>query len=219
VKPSEIPQLLAEISLADPRVRRTDHIELRAQIAMWAGILADVPYDAAVRYAHEHYTKSTWPILPADIATRWGADVRDRLTRHTGTFEPLQHPELDPDDEAGYRAALAAERRAVATGHQPPNELKAITAGPAAAEVQARLDQMGTYMPSAIRETLAAFRPDAVERERLIRSGLADPRSVACPWDACRAPQGQRCRTRGRDRSDYHPARVEAAHNAARSAA
>lgn len=219
MEPEQIPQLLAEIALADPRVRRENPIERRAQVLMWAGILADVPYDDAVRYAHEHYTKSTFPILPADIATRWTADVHDRLTRHTGTFEPTAHPWLDPDDEAGYRAALAAERHAVATGQQPPNELRAITAGPAAAEVQARLDAMGTYMPQSVKETLAAFRPEAVERERLIRSGLADPRSVACPWDACHAPSGQRCRTNGRDRRDYHPARIEAAQNATRSAA
>lgn len=212
MKPSEVPQLLAQIALADNRVRREDPIELRAQISMWAGILADVPYDAAVRYAHEHYTKSTWPILPADIATRWTAAVAERLGRHIGTFEPTVHPELHPDDEAGYRAALAAERRAVAVGAQPPNELRAITAGPAAAEVQARLDRMGTYMPASVKETLAELRPDAVERERLIRSGLSDPRSVTCPWEACRARQGQRCQTNGRDRRDYHPARVEAAH-------
>jgi hypothetical protein len=211
MEPELIPQLLAEIALADPRVRREDKIERRAQVFMWAGILADVPYDAAVRYAHEHYTRSTFPILPADIATRWTAAVADRLGRHIGTFEPTAHPELHPDDEAGYRAALAAERHAVATGQQPPNELRVITAGPAAAEVQARLDRMGTYMPASVKETLAALRPEAVERERLVRSGLADPRSVTCPWDACHAPKGQRCRTNGRDRREYHPARISAA--------
>ncbi|MFB7866970.1 hypothetical protein [Streptomyces sp. NPDC056069] len=219
MEPELIPQLIAQIALADGRVRREDKIERRAQAHMWAGILADVPYEYALQAAHAHYSKSTWPIMPADIASRWAADVRDRLTRHTGTFEPTAHPELDPDDEAGYRAALAAERHAVATGLQPPNELRAITAGPAAAEVQARLDQMGTYMPPAVKEELEKFRPDAVERERLIRSGLTDPRSVACPWNACHAPQGQRCRTNGKDRRDYHPARVEAAHAATRSAA
>jgi hypothetical protein len=70
---------------------------------------------------------------------------------------------------------------------------------------------MGTYMPPSVKETLAALRPEAVERERLVRSGLADPRSVACPWDACHAPQGQRCRTNGRDRREYHPGRIQAA--------
>lgn len=211
MKPSEVPQLLAEIALADPRVRRTDHIELRAQIAMWAGILTNVPYDAAVRYAHEHYTKSTWPILPADIATRWTTAVADRLGRHIGTFEPLAHPELHPDDEAGYRAALTAERHAVATGQQPPNEMKALTAGPAAADVQARLDRMGTYMPASVKDTLAELRPAAVERERLIRSGLGDPLGIACPWDACRAQKGHRCRTGRHERREPHPARTAAA--------
>lgn len=217
--PAQIPELIARIALADPRVQRQDEVEQTAQIDMWAGILADVPYEYALQAAHAHYSKSTWPIMPADIASRWAAAVHDRLTRHTGTFEPTAHPWLDPDDEAGYRAALAAERHAVATGQQPPNELRAITAGPAAAEVQARLDAMGTYMPPSVKETLAALRPEAVERERLIRSGLADPRSVACPWDACHAPSGQRCRTNGRDRREYHPARIEAAQNATRSAA
>lgn len=217
--PAQIPELIARIALADPRVRREDPVEQTAQIDMWAGILADVPYEYALQAAHAHYAKSTWPILPADIATRWSTAVADRLGRHVGTFEPTAHPELHPDDEAGYRRALAAERHAVATGQQPPNELKAITAGPAAAEVEERLARMGTYMPTAVKDLMASFRPEAVERERLIRSGLADPRSVACPWGACRASQGRRCQTNGRDRREYHPARIEAAQNATRSAA
>ncbi|TXS23109.1 hypothetical protein EAO70_04890 [Streptomyces sp. adm13(2018)] len=210
--PAQVPELIARIALADPRVRREDPVEQTAQIDMWAGILADVPYDYAMQAAHAHYSKSTWPILPADIANRWMTDVRDRLDRHA-SFEPNHHPELDPDAETGdaFVAALKAERHAVATGQQPPNEVRAIMAGPADPAVQARLDAEGTYMPPSVKETLAALRPEAVERERLIRSGLADPRSVTCPWDACRAPQGQRCRTNGRDRREYHPARISAA--------
>lgn len=225
MKPSEVPQLLAEIALADHRVRRTDPIELRAQIAMWAGILADVPYAAAVRYAHQHYTESTWPILPANIATRWGADVADRMNRHVGTFEPTAHPELDPDDEAGYRAALAAERRAVATGAQPPNELRAITAGPAAAEVEERLAKLGTYMPPHVSDQLTAYRPVRAERERLARENQPDPLSVPCGW--CKAPTEEPCRdmrTNPKDgavrrarRTSPHPSRIDDA--AARSAA
>ncbi|MFE1550604.1 hypothetical protein [Streptomyces sp. NPDC058718] len=217
--PDQIPQLLKQVSYADPRVLPDDEQEVLGMAALWAAVLTDVPAQFAMQAVALHYASSPFPIKPSDISTRWCAVVRDRMTRHTGTFEPLQHPELHPDDEAGYRAALAAERRAVAIGAQPPNELRAITAGPAAAEVQARLDRMGTYMPASVKETLAALRPEAVERERLIRSGLADPRSVACPWGACRAPQGQRCRTNGRDRRDYHPARIEAAQSAERAAA
>ncbi|WP_236241133.1 hypothetical protein [Streptomyces sp. CC228A] len=202
MNPSEVPQLLAQIALADPRVRRTDHIELRAQIHMWAGILADVPYDAAIRYAQQHYERATYPILPADIATRWHADVRDRLTRHTGTFEPLKHPQLDPDDEAGYRRALAAERHAVATGMQQPDTTRAITAGPAAAEVTRRLEQLGAYMPQHVRDALTP------------RTSEQPPsptwRAVPCPY--CRAEPRRPCTTAtGRRLTHPHPSRIDTA--------
>jgi len=217
--PAQVPELIARIALADPRVRREDPVEQTAQIDMWAGILADVPYEYALQAAHAHYAKSTWPILPADIASRWAADVADRLGRHVGTFEPTAHPELHPDDEAGYRAALAAERRAVATGQQPPVELKAITAGPAAAEVQARLDAMGTYMPAAVKDALAVHRPVRAERERLAAEGQPDPLSVSCGW--CKASVDEPCcdmRTNPKDssvraarRRTPHPSRMDAA--------
>ncbi|MEE1774480.1 cell surface glycoprotein [Streptomyces sp. JV185] len=219
MKPSEVPQLLAQIALADPRVRREDEFELRAQIAMWAGILAEVPYDYAITAAHQHYAKSTWPILPADIATRWAATVRDRMDKHTGTFEPVAHPELDPDDIPGFQAALRSDREAVVLGHTEPTELKAITAGLAAYEADARWATLGSYVPIHVRDALAEQRPERAERERLLRTGQPDPLSVQCPWDACRAPAGQRCNTRGRTRHDPHPARIDAARAARETAA
>ncbi|NNJ04176.1 hypothetical protein HHX38_08515 [Streptomyces sp. PKU-MA01144] len=219
MNPSEVPQLLAEIALADPRVRRTDPIELRAQIAMWAGILTNVPYPYAVHAAQQHYARSSWPILPADIATRWAADVRDRMDRHTGTFEPTEHPELHPDDIAGYQTALRAERHAVATGTQPPNELRALTAGPAASEVADRLAALGSYVPEHVRDVLAEQRPVRTARERLARAGLPDPLNVPCNW--CGAPTNQPCRDnrtnpsggarRTRPRTKPHPSRTDAA--------
>lgn len=214
MEPELIPQLIAEIALADPRIRRTDEMEQVAQIGMWAGILADVPYDYAITAAHQHYAKSTWPILPADIATRWSATVRDRMDKHTGTFEPVAHPELDPDDIPGFQAALRSDREAVILGHAEPTELKAITAGPAAYEADARWATLGSYIPLHVRDALAEQQPDRAERERLLRSGHADPLSVQCPWDACRAPKGQRCQTRGRSRTEPHPARADAARDA-----
>src|SRR5262249_6595158 len=90
----EIPQLIAQIALADPRVRREDKVERRAQIVMWAGILTDVPYDFAVQAAQQHYAQSQWPIAPGDIAGRWQAGVRDRMNRDNGTFEPNDYPDL-----------------------------------------------------------------------------------------------------------------------------
>lgn len=217
--PDQIPLLLKQVSYADPRVLPDDEREVIGMAALWAEVLKDVPADYAMQAVGAHYAVSPFPIKPSDISTRWHAQVRDRMDRHTATFEPTAHPELDPDDVPGYQRALLAERQAVIHGHAEPNTVKAITAGPAAAEVEARLASMGSYVPQHVRDLLAEHRPDAVERERLIRSGLADPRSVPCPWAACRAPQGQRCRTGGKDRRDYHPARVEAATRAAQAAA
>jgi hypothetical protein len=222
MEPERIPELIAQIALADPRVKREDKIERRAQALMWAGILADVPYDFAVHAAHQHYVISTWPILPAEIATRWQAVVRDRMNRHTGTFEPTAHPELDPDDIAGYQQALRAERHAVVMGQQPPNELKAITAGPAAADVERRMAELGTYLPPHVRDALKTYRPVAAEREQNIRAGRPDPLAVPCPVDTCRAATGRPCTrpSRGDARrrlNQPHPSRID--HAAKESAA
>ena len=220
MNPDQIPQLIAQIALADPRIRRDDPTEQRAQILMWAGILADVPYNDAIRFVHEHYATSQWPILPANIATRWQAVVRDRMTRHVGTFEPTAHPELDPDDEAGYRRALAAERQAVALGQQPPTELAAITAGPAAEEVERRLAALGTYMPPTVRDALAPYRPAAAERTTAIREGRPDALAVPCPVETCRATAKDSCTRPGKGGRRHrlanpHPSRLDAATGAA----
>lgn len=218
MNPEQIPQLLAEIALADPRVRREDPIERRAQVLMWAGILTDVPYEFAVRAAQKHYTFSTWPILPADIATRWQAIVRDRMNRDADP-EP---PGIDPDDEAAYRTQLAARRQAVAHGHTAPVDARELTTVPQ--EVQERLKQIGRYIPDHARQQLAAHRPVAAGREQLIRSGQPDPLSVPCTW--CGAAEGKPCRGRrtapGQDPESKrqggrppHPSRLDAARTAA----
>lgn len=214
MEPEQIPELIAQIALADPRVRREDPIERRAQIIMWAGILADVPYDFAIRATQRHYAKKVWPVLPADIATQWDTLVRDRMNRDADP-EP---PGVDPDDEEAYRTQLAARRRAVAHGLTAPVEARELTAAPA--EVQERLKAIGRYIPEYAREQLAPYRPVAAERERLIRAGQPDPLSVPCPW--CHAAIDQPCRGRrtspGRDpetkrsgRRAPHPSRLDAA--------
>lgn len=215
MKPAEIPQLLAQIALADPRVRREDPIEMRAQIHMWAGILADVPADFALKAAQEHYAKSTWPILPAEIATRWQTLVRERMNRDIGTFEP--RPDLDPDDVPGYLAALRQQRQAVVHGQTPPAEVRAITAGPAAAEAARRVAALGDYLTTETRQALAPYRPVAAARLEAATEGRPDPLTVACPVETCRAPAGQPCqrptRRGGRHRLQHpHPTRTESAH-------
>lgn len=218
MEPEQIPQLIAQIALADPRVRREDKTERRAQIIMWAGILTDVPYDYAVQAAQQHYATSTWPILPAEIATRWAATVRDRMNRHNGTFEPTEHPELDPDDVDAYITALRGERQAVILGHNPPAPVKAITAGPAAEEAEARLKALGSYVPRHVDELLDAHRPVKAARRAAIAAGQPDALSVSCDW--CHAQAGEPCRSRrvdprgattNRRRRSPHPSRLEAA--------
>ncbi|MEU1494322.1 hypothetical protein ABZ456_29220 [Streptomyces sp. NPDC005776] len=211
MNPDQIPQLIAQIALADPRIRRDDPTEQRAQILMWAGILADVPYEYAVTAVHQHYAKSTWPILPADVATRWAATVRDRMNRDVDPAPPV-----DPDNETAYRAALAAHRRAVATGQQPPVDHKALTSGPAAEEVERRMAALGTYMPPSVRDVLAAYRPAAAARAIAIRAGRPDALAVPCPVETCRAPAKETCTRPGKGGRRHrlanpHPSRTDAA--------
>lgn len=221
MEPEQIPQLIAQIALADPRVRRENPTERRAQTIMWAGILTGVPYDYAVQAAQEHYANSTWPILPAEIATRWAATVRDRMTRHNGTFEPTEHPGLDPDDIDGYLTALRGERQAVIFGQVEPTPARAITSGPAGEEAEARLKALGSYVPRHVDEVLDAHRPVKAARRAAIQAGEPDALSVACDW--CQAPIGQACRSRRIDPKGAttnrrsrapHPSRIEAAQGA-----
>lgn len=211
MNPDQIPQLIAQIALADARVRREDPTEQRAQILMWAGILADVPYDYAVTAAQRHYAKSTWPILPADIATQWAATVRDRMQRDVDPAPPV-----DPDNESAYRHALAAHRRAVATGQEPPVEHKALSAGPAAAEAEQRLKAFGRYIPPSVDDILAAYRPRRAARIATIREGRPDALAVPCPVETCRAAVAAPCTRLGKGQTRHrlagpHPSRVDAA--------
>jgi hypothetical protein len=218
----EIPQLIAQIALADSRVRREDKIERRAQILMWAGILADVPYDFAIQAVKEHYSQSQWPIAPGDIASRWQAGVRDRLNRDNGTFEPHDYPDLDPDDVIGYLAALRGQRTAVAQGYRPPNDVRAITAGPAADEVTTRLRTLGSYVPRQVDEALDAHRPIKAARRAALIAGEPDALAVPCDW--CDAPAGEPCRSRrinpkgaatsNKRRTTPHPSRLDEARTA-----
>lgn len=124
--PDQIPQLLKQVSYADPRLLPEDQMELAGLAALWATVLKDVPAQFAMQAVGEHYAKSPFPIKPSDISTRWHAVVTDRMRQHVGTFEPNQHPGLDPDDITGYHAALRAERDAVRTGQRPPTPSRAI---------------------------------------------------------------------------------------------
>lgn len=222
--PDQIPALLKQVSYADPRLLPADPQELLGLAALWAKVLADVPVDFALNAVGEHYATSPFPIKPSDIADRWNTKVRDRLHRDNGTFEPNDFPDLDPDDVTGYLQALRGQRQAVARGYQPPNTVKAITAGPAADEVTARLRTLGTYVPRQVDEVLDAHRPVKAARRAALMAGEPDALSVPCDW--CDAPAGEPCRSRrinpngaatsNKRRATPHPSRVDDAREAAR---
>lgn len=219
MNPEQIPQLLKQVSYADPRILPEDRQELQGLAALWAGVLADVPAEFAMWAVGQHYAESPFPIKPSDIASRWRAHVRDRMNRHTGTLEPTRYPELDPDDVAGFMHTLRAERHDVIMGRAEPTPLKAITAVPD--DVQERLDRLGRYIPDHVRTQLAAYRPQRAAREATIRQGQPDPLSVPCPW--CAAPTGHACRgrrvhpstrdpeTKRQGGRPPHPSRIDAA--------
>lgn len=201
MNPDQIPQLLKQVSYADPRVLPDDEQEVLGMAALWAGVLADVPAQYAMYAVGKHYAESPYPIKPSDISTRWRAVVRDRMTRHTDTLEPTRHPELDPDDIEGFQQTLRAERQAVIMGRAEPTPAKAITQA-VPADVQARLDAIGQYVPAAAREQLAQVWPQQRTLGAL---------SIRCPQ--CGARPGQHCTTSKTrtNRTTPHGARTNAA--------
>jgi hypothetical protein len=196
----QIPRLIAAIALADPRVQRQDRDERRAQVSMWAGILADVPYEYALEAAQRHYAQSKWPILPADIATVWRDEVRARMARHT---DPT--PDADPDNPQLWTAELRATRAAVATGQLPPAPLRELTAGTRdEREQQAASVLAGIgFVPRAVRDQVAP-RTRTVLRGQQVDGPARLPRNAAlavdCPRANCRAQRNQLCtRPSGRE--------------------
>ncbi|MEU8950923.1 cell surface glycoprotein [Streptomyces sp. NPDC048489] len=214
--PREVAALLAYVVRLDPRMSLDDPAAAAERLAQWSDLLSDVPATAqgwdAARIARDYIARNPYRIQPSDVSRPWHTHKADQLGRHVGTFEPTAHPHLDPDDVEGYRRALAAERLAVATGQQAPATHRAITAGPAAAEVERRLAELGTYMPRTVKEALADYRPRRAEREQLATAGRIDPLNVRCPHEHCRAPKGEPCRNRHRQaRTKPHPSRLDAA--------
>lgn len=214
--PREVAALLAYVVRLDPRMSLDDPAAAAERLAQWCDLLSDVPATAhgwdAARTARDYIARNPYRIQPSDVSRPWHTHKADVMSRHVGTFEPTAHPHLDPDDVEGYRRALAAERHAIAIGQQAPTTHRAITAGPAAAEVERRLAQLGTYMPRTVAQALATYRPRRAQREELATTGRPDPLDVPCPHEHCRAPKGDPCRNRHRQaRPKPHPSRLDAA--------
>ncbi|MGW2292857.1 zinc finger domain-containing protein, partial [Streptomyces phaeochromogenes] len=139
----------------------------------------------------------------------WHTHKADMIGRHVGTFEPTAHPEVDPDDEAGYRRALAADRLAIATGQHAPSTHRALLAAPES-ESARRLAALGSYVPRTVAAVLADHRPRRAAREQAAAENLPDALDVPCPYEHCLAPAGDPCRNARRQaRTKPHPSRLD----------
>jgi hypothetical protein len=192
----EVPELLKQISYADPRILREDPAEQRGQVAMWASVLKDVPLQFAMDAIGEHYAQSPFPVLPADIAAKWKAETRRRLERHIE-----QPPHADPEDELAYRRQLHAQRKDVATGRARIHDVKELTDG--FAKMPEHRER--PYLPDHIRRQFADALTGWGERKF-----LHPEMAVDCPY--CKARVGKPCRTptRHRELQDTHPSRKDA---------
>lgn len=223
----EIAALLNYASVLDNRFGRilSDPAASGHAIDRWSSALHDVPattadgtWDAthAVRDYYRQTTANTaqyFACEPHHVLAAWSKHSRAQLSRHT---DPT--PSVDPDNEQQWRAALAANRHAVASGQAPPTEYKQLTGGPAP-EVSERLGAVGSPIPAEVRNALAPYRRRRAERERLAATGQADPLSVRCPW--CHAAVDEPCRSRkvdpkkgatsNRQLARAHPSRTDAA--------
>lgn len=103
-----------------PHPRPLDRPAVEERLTQWCDVLADVAPAAphpegrhwdASQAARRHITTSPYPIKPSDVSIPWADFKRDILSRH---FDPV--PNVDPDNETAYRAAIADHRRAIETG-------------------------------------------------------------------------------------------------------
>lgn len=224
----EVAALLAYAVRLDPRTAPANEAEATERLDQWCDLLGDVAATAphpdgrhwdASQVVRHHIASSPYPIKPSDIGGPWLNFRRDVLGRHQ---DPV--PNVDPNDEAAYRAAIAGQRRAIETGRAVATP-RALMPGETGTREQreqanaARLAALGTYVPRTVRDALAPVRPVRAERERLAATGQPDALDVPCTW--CKAEAGQSCRdvrinpqdnsTRARRRTRPHPSRLDAA--------
>jgi hypothetical protein len=192
-----------------------------ADARAWAAALNAVPLDDDARAAvARHYAETDRWITPAHVLQQRAKIRRDRLDRANVLYDG--RPDETGAESIARRRALARavadgriapQTAAQAIGREPRTAPPALTGGPAP-DVEARLAAVGQRIPDEAAEQLRPFRNVRAQREALAAEGLPDPLSVACPWEACRVPAGQPCRTRTRRRELHdapHPARIELA--------
>ncbi|MYT30486.1 MULTISPECIES: hypothetical protein [unclassified Streptomyces] len=231
MNPRETAALLRLLATLDGRLRRamTDPHKAARTIDEWNEATVHIPavtedgtWDVmhAVRCFYEQqrgdHTARYFAYEPHHLLAAWAAHRGTRMERHT---DPV--PAADPDDEAAYRAELAATRTAVATGRSAPAIFRPAIDPVGQRELEAMTDELAaaSYLPEPVAWELAAFRPRRAEREAARKRGGPDPLGQVCKW--CGAGEGEPCRggfrPRGKGRAirtEPHPCRIDAARTA-----
>lgn len=179
--PSQTAELLTFCAAFD---RRTIG---KSDVLAWHTVLGNLDYEAARQAVTQHYATETRWIMPADIISKVRAKRRARLERHTES-EP---PPGDTRDDA-YKAALLAERRAIADGRTEPRPVPALPPGET------------TQQPTSRARAILAAASHNIPSPR---DGIVNVLTVPCP--RCHAQPGRTCTTNNRRRPDPHPARLE----------
>ena len=108
VSPAEAQVLLSMASGVDNRKPDADAAKA------WAAILDGLSFEDCRIAVIEHFQTSDEYLMPIHVRRIVHRLRRDRVNDY-GTM-PDPPPELDPDDEAGYRRWYAATKRAIADG-------------------------------------------------------------------------------------------------------
>lgn len=167
----------------------------------WHEVLHPYTLDEAKTAVRAHITAGNAFVAPGEIVV---------LIRKARTALLDRHTEIEPPDAetlAGYRRGLLAERRAVASGAIPPNDIPplALTGGPhKTVNDRLNLDRFGPDIPPDDPD------PETVAQARAI-ARAAGIYGIECP--TCQAPVGHRCRRGplGKHRPNAHPDRRRAA--------
>ncbi|MEU0808755.1 hypothetical protein [Streptomyces sp. NPDC005970] len=161
----------------------------------WHDLLAPYALEEARAAVTRHIRAGNAFVAVGEIVTEIRKARSDRLERHTEAEPPVG----DLGDHTSYKAALLAERRAIADGRTEPRPVPALPPGTAkeqqpAGRARAILAAVGDHIPGP-------------------REGVVNVLAVICP--RCHARPGRTCTTGGRRRADVHPARLEDARRAA----
>lgn len=151
----------------------------------WYDFLYPFTVDETRAAIQAHVTKGNAFISIGEIVAQIRKVRADRISRHTEALPPA-----GDHDDASYKAALLAERKAIADGHLTPTAVPELSPGHTTAPYEGR----GRALLRSVGREAHSRRPEF---------------TATCP--RCQATPGRPCTDgHGRRRRDAHPSRIDA---------